>query len=216
MPSERPFDIDRALSLVRSAVQGLPKPALFALADEGYLSPFEQLVACIISVRTRDEVALPAARDFLRRAHTPEQVSRLLAQEIDKLLHPVSFHGPKSLTILEAAHRARDRYDGQVPCDYDELIQFKGVGPKCANAVLSIACGKPAIVVDVHVHRVVNAWGYVHTATPEQTLRALEAKLPQRYWAELNRLLIPFDKYVCRPGQLDRLSPELRALCPSR
>jgi endonuclease-3 len=77
------------------------------------------------------------------------------------------------------------------------LRSFEGVGPKCANLVLASACGQPRIAVDTHVHRVANRWGYVHTRTPEQTLAALEAKLPRRYWVEINRLLIPFGKHVC-------------------
>ncbi len=77
------------------------------------------------------------------------------------------------------------------------LRSFAGVGPKCANLVLAIACGQPRIAVDTHVHRVTNRWGYVQTRTPEQTLAALEAKLPERYWTAINRLLIPFGKRIC-------------------
>jgi endonuclease-3 len=79
------------------------------------------------------------------------------------------------------------------------------VGIKCANLVLGIACGQPRIAVDIHVHRVTNRWGYVATATPEQTTVALEAVLPRDYWIEINRLLVPFGKHVCT-GNLPRCS----------
>ncbi len=63
--------------------------------------------------------------------------------------------------------------------------------------MLGIACGIPSISVDVHVHRVTNRWGYVATRTPEQTMAALEKVLPQPYWIEINRLLVPFGKHIC-------------------
>jgi len=71
------------------------------------------------------------------------------------------------------------------------------VGLKCANLAAGIACGALRVSVDVHVHRVTNRWGYVATKTPEQTSQALEARLPQRYYIEINALLVPFGKHLC-------------------
>jgi endonuclease-3 len=76
-------------------------------------------------------------------------------------------------------------------------MSFHGVGIKCANLVLGIACKQPCVAVDVHVHRVTNRWGYVETRTPEETTQALTAKLPRRFWIEINRLLVPFGKHIC-------------------
>ncbi|MGH2388152.1 MAG: endonuclease III domain-containing protein, partial [Chloroflexota bacterium] len=87
--------------------------------------------------------------------------------------------------------------DNALPCDHDVLLSLPGVGPKCANLVLGIACGRPAIAVDIHVHRVTNRWGYVHAGTPEGTMAALAAVLPHAYWIEINRLLVPFGKHIC-------------------
>jgi len=103
----------------------------------------------------------------------------------------------KAGTIRDIARRAVDEFDGTIPCDPDLLLSFRGVGPKCANLVLGIACGEPSIGVDVHVHRVTNRWGYVHTTTPEKTMAALQEKLPRLYWVEINALLVPFGKHVC-------------------
>jgi endonuclease III len=77
------------------------------------------------------------------------------------------------------------------------LLSLHGVGPKCASLVLGIACGEPRIGVDVHVHRVVNRWGYIEAATPEKTMAALLERLPRKYWIELNSLLVPFGKHIC-------------------
>lgn len=70
------------------------------------------------------------------------------------------------------------------------------------------------IPVDIHVHRVVNHWGYVQAKTPEQTLKALEPKLPQEYRSAINRLLLPFRKYICTGGSPRRLSCPLIDICP--
>jgi endonuclease-3 len=196
-PPQEPFDVDVVMRRIREAVRPYPKPALFALADQGFKTPFEQLVACIISIRTRDEVTEPVAAELFRHARTPAEVSRLAPDEIDQLIRQSTFHHAKAPQILAIARRIRDEFGGGLPCDDDVLRSFEGVGPKCANLVLAIACGQPRIAVDVHVHRVTNRWGYVHARTPEQTLAALEPTLPKRYWTEINRLLIPFGKHVC-------------------
>ena len=203
--SKTTFDIDQVIERIRVAVAPLPKAAMFELAEEGFDSSFEQLVACIISIRTYDEVMLPTARRLFARARTPLEVSRLTPPEIDKLIVASSFHERKAQQIHMLARRVVDEYNGALPCDAEVLLSFEGVGPKCANLVLGIACGEAHIGVDVHVHRVTNRWGYVQTATPEKTMVALEAKLPQRYWVEINRLLVPFGKHICT-GQRPRCS----------
>jgi len=203
--SKRPFDIDQVIRRIRVAVRPFPKAAMFELADDGFGSPFEQIVACIISIRTRDEVTVPTARRLFARARTPREVSRLTSHEIDLLIRACAFHERKAQQILRIARRVVDEYEGALPCEAEALLSFEGVGPKCANLALGIACGQPRVGVDVHVHRVTNRWGYVRTRTPEQTSVALEGKLPRRYWVEINRLLVPFGKHVCT-GALPRCS----------
>ena len=178
---------------------------MFELAEEGFDSAFEQLIACIISIRTFDEVTLPTARRLFARARTPLAVSQLTVNEIEALIRGSSFHERKAPQIQAIAQRVVDEYDGTLPCDREVLLSFAGVGPKCANLALGIACGEPTISVDVHVHRVTNRWGYVSASTPERTMAALEAKLPRRYWIEINRLLVPFGKHICT-GQLPHCS----------
>jgi endonuclease-3 len=194
---KQPFDIALALRRIRQAVKPFAKAALFELHDEGFRSPFEQLVACIISIRTLDETTLPTARRLFEAARTPAEMARLTVAEIDARIRACTFHEPKAATIHAIAHRVVAEFGGDLPCDPDTLLSFRGVGPKCANLVLGIACGRPFIGVDVHVHRVTNRWGYVATSTAEKTMKALEAKLPQRYWVEINKLLVPFGKHIC-------------------
>jgi endonuclease-3 len=192
-----PFDVDVAMRAIREAVRPFPKAALFELAHDGFTTPFEQLVACMISIRTMDETTLPTARRLFARARTPDDVVGMTVDEIDDLIHDCAFHEPKARQIREIARRVVAEHGGRVPCDGAVLQSFPGVGPKCANLVLGIACGQPRIGVDVHVHRVTNRWGYVQARTPELTMAALEAKLPEKYWVEINELLVPFGKHVC-------------------
>ena len=194
---KKPLDIGLAIRRIRTAVRPWPKAALFQLADEGFTSAFEQLVACIISIRTYDEVTLPLSRKLFERARTPAAICELTYEELDGLIGASTFHERKASQILAIARRVKDEFNGGLPCDREVLLSFAGVGPKCANLVLGIACGEPFISVDIHVHRVTSRWGYVQASTPEKTLLALEATLPRRYWIELNRLLVPFGKHIC-------------------
>jgi endonuclease-3 len=195
--TKRPFDIDVAVARLGQAVEPFAKAAMFELAEDGFRSVFEQLVACVISIRTYDEVSLPAARRLFARARTAEQMSRITPQEIDALIRPATFHENKAFQIHAIARRTAIEFGGELPCDVDVLLSFKGVGLKCAHLTLGVACGEPFISVDTHVHRVTNRWGYVQTRTPEQTLAALAGKLPRRYFIDINRLLVPFGKHVC-------------------
>lgn len=194
---KKPFDIDLALEQISNAVSPFSKAAMFELAEHGHNSPFEQLVGCMISIRTYDEVSLPTAERLFARARTAEQVSQLTPKEIDALIKTCTFHERKAGQIHVIASRIVDEYGGNLPCDEEVLLSFPGIGPKCANLVLGIACGQPFISVDIHVHRVTNRWGYVKASTPEKTMAALEAKLPQKHWIDINRLLVPFGKHIC-------------------
>jgi endonuclease-3 len=190
---------------IETAVMPYPKAALFELSEDGFTTPFEQLVACMISIRTLDEVTLTTARRLFERARTPAEMAQLSAGEIDRLIRTSSFHDRKAEQILALARRVLSEFGGELPCDAEILMSFSGVGLKCSNLTLGIACNQLRVSADIHVHRVTNRWGYVSTSTPEGTSQALEAKLPQRYWVEINRLLVPFGKHICT-GRLPHCS----------
>lgn len=159
----------------------------------------------MISIRTRDEVSLGVARWLFERARTPAEMVALDAGEIDQLIHASSFHESKAVQIRTIAERSLAEFDGKIPCDAETLMSFNGVGLKCANLVLGIACGQPRVAVDIHVHRITNRWGYVEAKTPERTSAELEAKMPRDLWIDLNRLLVPFGKHICT-GTLPKCS----------
>jgi endonuclease-3 len=191
------FDVGVAFERIEEAVRPWPKAALFQLAEEGYTSVFEQLLACMISIRTYDEVTLPVSRNCSPRARTPSEVAQLSWEELDALIGPSTFHERKANQILAIAREVEEklrRHAARRPRRAAVVCRRR---PKCANLVLGVACGTPVISVDIHVHRVTGRWGYVSASTPEKTLVALEAKLPEQYWIDINRLLVPFGKHIC-------------------
>lgn len=191
------FDIETVLTRVRDAVKPYPKAAMFELAERGFATPFQQLVACMISIRTRDEESLPISERLFERAPTPEAIAALSPDEIAALIRPSTFSERKAAQIRALAVRVRDEFGGELPCDEETMRSFAGVGIKCANLAQGIACGKPVISVDVHVHRVCNRWGYVRTTSPERTHDALMTILPERHRVEINAVLVPFGKHIC-------------------
>lgn len=195
--AKEPFDLDIALARVAEAVRPFPKAAMFELAERGYRTPFQQLVACVISIRTRDEDSLPISIRLFEAAPTPAAIAALSPAQIEALIRPATFHERKAGQIREIARRVVADHGGELPCDADVMRSFAGVGVKCANLALGIACGQARVSVDVHVYRIVNRWGYVRTATPEQTTEALERLLPDRYRVAINALLVPFGKHLC-------------------
>jgi endonuclease-3 len=197
IPDKNPFEVARAIDLLRTAVAPFPKAALFELYAEGHTSVFELLIACVLSIRTRDETTLPTARALFARAPGPQALAELSEEEIDQVIAACTFHEGKARTIQTIARRTVVEFGGALPGDPALLQTFHGVGPKCANLAVGIACRLPLIGVDVHVHRITNRWGLVATRTPEQTMEALTTRLPRDYWVEINALLVPFGKHVC-------------------
>ncbi|BAU15222.1 base excision DNA repair protein, HhH-GPD family [Leptolyngbya sp. NIES-3755] len=192
-----PFEIDIVFDRVREAASTLPKAAMFELYEDGYTSLFEQLISCLISVRTYDEVSLPVSRRLFEQARTPEAIAQLTPEALGVLIRDCTYPEQKAQQIHAIANQIVENYAGELPADEAVLMSFKGIGVKCAHLALGIACKQPYISVDTHVHRITNRWGYIETKTPEKTTIALEAKLPKQYWIEINQLLVPFGKHIC-------------------
>lgn len=208
------FDIEAAFARLPQVMEAYPKAAMFQLAEEGYKSAFEQLISCMISIRTYDEVSLPVSRQLFAEANTPQAMSKLSVSDIEKLISRSTYADRKAQQILDIAKDIVENHNGELPCDESVMLAFKGVGPKCAHLALGIACQQPYISVDVHVHRVMNRWGYVETKTPEKTTKALEEKLPKNYWIDTNRLIMPFGKNICKGRYPKCRRCPLEDLCP--
>lgn len=192
-----PFDLETVLTKIEKAIAAYPKAAMFDLYERGYTSLFEQLISCIISVRTLDETTIPVSLKLFAKARTPEAMLLLPHENLVQLLLGSTFPGQKADTILGISKIAVEQYGGNLPATFEGLTALKGVGPKCANLALGVAAKLPGISVDIHVHRVVNRWGITKTAQPEQTMVFLQKNIPQEKWIDLNRLLMPFGKHIC-------------------
>lgn len=203
--AKRRFDYDEAFRRLRLMLEGHPKAAMFDLRDRGHASPFEQLIASLISARTRDEVTTPVCLRLFAAARTPAEMVALDEQRLVALLHGATFPEPKARDILALSRQILDAHGGEVPSTMEGLTAFRGVGPKIAALTLGVAFGLEAIAVDIHVHRIANRWGVVATSSPERSMAALEAVLPRRYWIEINERLVPFGKFVCT-GERPRCS----------
>lgn len=195
--SNGPFDIDEVFRRLRKAVAPYPMAAMFDVRDRGHGTPFEQLVGSLISARTRDETTLAVCLRLFAVVNTPAKMAALDESQLIRLLHGVTFPEPKARDILALSRRIVDEFGGEVPDTLEGLMSFRGVGPKIAALTLAVGFGRPAIAVDIHVHRIVNRWGYVRASTPENTAAALADVLPIRYWVEINERLVPFGKWIC-------------------
>ena len=196
-PPADDFPIHSVLPRCAEAVQDKPPAAMFGLRDEGYGSLYEQLISSLLSVRTYDETSTIVSRRLFGRARTPVQMVTLEREELIGLISEATFAPAKADQILTISQQIIDDHGGKTPADFDQLVAFKGVGPKVASLALGVALNYPIIAVDIHVHRITNRWGYVATSNPNKTRDALIAKLPQDLWVEINRVLVPFGKHVC-------------------
>jgi len=191
-------DIHAAIRVLRREVRRWQEPVVGLVARESQ-DPFRILIACVLSLRTKDRTTAEASRRLFALATKPAAMLRLALSRIEKAIYPVGFYRTKARQIREICRRLLEAYAGRVPDSIDELLTLPGVGRKTANLVVTVGYRKPGICVDIHVHRISNRWGYVRTKTPGQTEEALRKKLPARYWITFNDLLVPFGQNVCQP-----------------
>lgn len=194
-----PAQIKRLFSQLERGAAVFGKPMGYQLIDEYGKDPFLILIACLLSLRSRDQTTYPVVQQLFARARTPRTLLKLSQRELETLLHPIGFFRRKAAVLRAVSQELIDRYAGKVPNTEEKLLALPGVGRKTANLVLSLAFDIPAICVDVHVHRIANRLGLAHTKTPEQTERALMQIIPQDRWLDVNRLFVTWGQRHCKP-----------------
>lgn len=192
--------IDEIVLALKDAKQ---KKSDFVGLMDSFNDPYLVLIACILSLRTNDKTTYPATLRMLELAKTPAEMKNVRVEKLAKAIYPVGFYENKAKQIIELSRIIDEELGGKCPDEIEDLIKFNGVGRKTANLVLSRGFNKPAICVDVHVHRIFNRLGYVKTKTPEETEFALRAKLPVKYWIDINTLLVTHGQNVCKPQKPD-------------
>lgn len=166
---------------------------------ENVKDPYLVLICCILSLRTNDKTTYPASMRMLALGKTPKEISGLDIKTLEEAIYPVGFYKNKAEQIIELSKILVEKYNSKVPDTIEELVKFRGVGRKTANLVLAKGFNKPAICVDVHVHRICNRLGYVKTKNPEETEFKLREILPEKYWIDFNTLLVTHGQNVCKP-----------------
>ncbi|GMO27854.1 MAG: hypothetical protein Ta2F_03450 [Termitinemataceae bacterium] len=162
-------------------------------------APWAILVSTIISLRTKDEVTLPASKRLLEKASGPKELLKLDNSTIEKLIYPAGFYKTKAISLKKIAQILIDKYKGAVPECLEALLELPGVGRKTANLVLIEAFDMDGICVDTHVHRISNRTGWVETKTPDDTEARLRTILPKEFWKRINAILVLYGQQVCRP-----------------
>ena len=189
-------NIDKIIKGIKDA--NLPQRD-FVKMMETFHDPFKVLICCILSLRTNDLTTYPCSLRMLELGTTPQDFLNVDVETLAKDIYPVGFYKNKAQQILDISKELVENYDGKVPASIDELVKFKGVGRKTANLVMAKGFGIPAICVDVHVHRISNRLGWVKTKTPEETEMELRKLLPEKYWLDINTILVTFGQNLCKP-----------------
>ena len=183
------------------------KPAL------EFNSPYELLVAVILSAQCTDERVNKVTKVLFEKYNTPEKMLSLTPPELEKYIFSCGFYRNKAVHILSASRDILEKYGGNVPDNLEELRTLAGVGRKTANVVYAVAFGGDAIAVDTHVFRVSNRLGIAEGKTPDKVEDGLCAVLPKSEWSKAHHYLIYHGRRVCHSQKPDCPNCTLKEYC---
>jgi endonuclease-3 len=187
--------------------------ALRGLQLEEQGDPFKILIGTILSTRTRDENTTRVVNKLFARFRTPQDLVAADIEEIKNIIHSIGFYNIKAERIKQVSQMLISKFGGRVPSEINQLLELPGVGRKTANCVLVYAFDKPAIPVDVHVHRISNRLGLVHTKMPEQTELELSKIIDRRLWTKVNDTFVKYGQNICLPIKPNCKSCDLKRMC---
>lgn len=194
-------------------LQGLAVLYPDAKPELKYSSPYELLVAVILSAQCTDARVNKVTEVLFREYNTPEKMLRLSQTELEKYIFTCGFYRNKAAHILSASRDIIDKYQGKVPSTLEELQTLAGVGRKTANVVYAVAFGGDAIAVDTHVFRVSNRLGLSKGNTPEKVEQGLMQAIPKSEWSKAHHYLIYHGRRVCHSQRPDCENCALNNLC---
>lgn len=175
--------------------------------------PFRILITTILSQRTRDENTRQASQKLFSKYHDVESLSKANIKEVESLIRRSGFYRTKARSIISVSKILVDRYNGEVPRDFNEVLTLPSVGRKTANCVLVYGFHVPAIPVDIHVHRISNRLGMVNTNNPEDTELKLRQYIEKRFWIEVNEEFVKFGQRICKPVKPRCVTCDLKKCC---
>ena len=191
--------IDEIFKLLNKELKQYKFPAVsHPKWDEIINTPFTTLISCILSLRTKDQVTDAASLRLFKKYDTPETLSKAPIDDIEKLIFPVGFYHTKAKRIKEISQTLIDKYNSEVPEEFNELLKLKGVGRKTAAIVMVYGHKNPSFIpVDVHVHIISNRLGWVKSKNPDETMDELMKVIPKKYWTDINHLFVTFGQKIC-------------------
>lgn len=163
-----------------------------------YKSPYELLVATVLSAQSTDVRVNIVTKELFKNYNTPEKILKLGEEKLMEYIKSIGFYNVKSKNIIALSHLLIQNYDSQVPDEMDELLKLPGVGRKTANVVLSNCFGVPAIAVDTHVFRVSTRLGFSDKKDPLQVEQDLMKKISKKYWTDAHHAFIFHGRRVCK------------------
>lgn len=161
--------------------------------------PYKILIGTILSARTRDETTTNVIKILFSKFKNANELSRANLKDIKELIQKIGFYNVKAARIKEVSKILVEKYNSKVPSNLEDLLSFPGVGRKTANCVLVYGFRKPAIPVDIHVHRISNRIGLVNTKKPEETEMVLQKLIDRKYWTAVNETFVVFGQNICLP-----------------
>ncbi|HET8719826.1 MAG TPA: endonuclease III [Candidatus Nitrosotenuis sp.] len=199
MPQKNVEKILRGMMDTMNSVKPPRMTALRQLHDVEKGDPFAILIGTILSARSKDENTTKVVNALFQRYRNPKELALAKLKDVEKIIHPIGFFHVKAKRIIGVAKIIQSQHGGKVPNNLEQLVDLPGVGRKTANCVLVYAYDKPAIPVDVHVHRISNRLGLVETKTPEETELVLMEKIPKKYWLKINDTFVMYGQNICKP-----------------
>ncbi|HKV43418.1 MAG TPA: endonuclease III [bacterium] len=200
----------RAGAIVRRLAQRYPHAAI----PLHHSSPFQLLVATILSAQCTDAAVNEVTKTLFRRYGTPADFAGARRETLEQAIHSTGFFRSKARAIQNTARLLLERHGGEVPQTMEDLVGLDGVGRKTANVVLSLF-GIPGVVVDTHVRRLSRRLALTAHDDPDKIERDLMAVIPQEAWSQFSLRLIYFGREICEARRPQCASCPLRALCPS-
>ncbi|MDE7082809.1 MAG: endonuclease III [Clostridia bacterium] len=178
-----------------------------------FKSPYELLVAVILSAQCTDERVNKVTQVLFEKYNTPEKMIELTQSELEKYIFSCGFYRNKAAHILSASHDILEKFGGEVPSTLEELKTLAGVGQKTANVVYAVGFGGDAIAVDTHVFRVSNRLGISEGNTPAKVEEGLCSAIPKELWSKAHHYLIYHGRRVCHSQRPDCTNCTLKNYC---
>ena len=203
------YSKEQITDLLDKLLQAHPQPE----CELDFSSPFELLVAVILSAQCTDKRVNEVTKTLFAKYNKPQDFAQIRQEELEKLIYSCGFYRSKAAHIISCARDIVERFGGEVPEDFESLLSLAGVGRKTANVVGGVAFGKQTMAVDTHVLRLANRIGFISSNKPEEVERRLVEIFPQERLTQAHHLLILHGRYVCTARRPDCAACPITQYC---